>query len=541
MRRPTLHRFESLERRLAMAGLFNFTDVDGDIVTVRTSLGTNAQLQNALQLVRAGGVGGVQLQRVNLAARAFLGTNLTITARTSAIGGDGRVNVGEILSAFDLGTVTVGGDLARIVAGDVNRATPGVASFTVASVGVFGTTTGAADVRSIITGAVPTIRISGHLSGVQFQVLGPAADVVIGGSLSGLQAYDGFEAGSIGRMVIGGSILGGAPDDSGRVLAFNGGITQLVIGGDVAGGLGFGTGRVLSAGRVESARIHGFVRGGDGQQSGRVQVGDAGINTLWVGRGVVGGSQAYSGSVQSTGPIGSISSGPVLGQGGDYSGSIIGGASIGSIFVDGEVAGGVGNFSGTVVASGRIAALNIKRLLAGDGVYSGSIRGSTLGDVVVRVDISGSARQPVYITGLGAATPTGPRAIIDSLTVGSMTKALVLGGYNFDMPINGAGRIGTVTVRGNMLGSNIVAGVRNGVVGANGMPQFGNGFDESITIGRRGRIDSVVVNGLALGSTDFTESYGVISHSIGSVRVAGRTYVPSQFGISTGNLVFRLL
>jgi len=541
MRRPTLRRFESLEPRLAMAGLFTFTDVDGDVVTVRTSLGTNTQLRDALQVVPAGGIGGMQLQRVNLAARAFVGTSLTITARTGPRGGNGQVNVGDIVAAFDLGAVTVGGDLGRIIAGDMNRVTPGVTSFTAASVGVFGTATGAGDLRSTIEGAVPIIRISGPLSGVRFQVFGPAADVVIGGAISGVYAYDGFEAGSIGRMVVGGSIVGSDADSSGRVLAFNAGITQLVIGGDISGGLGFGSGQVVSAGRVESVRINGFVQGGDGPQSGRVVVGDAGIATLLIGRGLMGGSAAYSGSVQSTGPIGSISSGPIQGQGGDYSGSINGGFGIESIFVDGQVAGGGGNFSGMVYATGRIAAINIKRLLAGDGLFSGSIRGRTLGDVVVRVDVSGSARQPAYITGMGAATPTGPRAI-DSLTVGSMTKALVLGGYNFDMPINGAGRIGTVTVRGNMLGSSIAAGVRNGVTGANGMPQFGNGFDESIAIGQRGRIDSVVVNGLAQGSTDYTESYGVISHAFGSIRLAGRSYVPSpKGGISIGNLVFRVV
>lgn len=40
MRRQTLHRFESLEPRLALAGLVTFSDVDGDTVTVRTDRGT---------------------------------------------------------------------------------------------------------------------------------------------------------------------------------------------------------------------------------------------------------------------------------------------------------------------------------------------------------------------------------------------------------------------------------------------------------------------------------------------------------------------
>ena len=135
MRRPASRRFESLEPRLAMAGFVTFPDVDGDTVTVQTNRGTDVPLASSLTLTPAGTFGGYQLQRVLLADPAFAGTNLTITARPSALGGNGRIDIGEIVTAFDLGRVTVGGDLGRITAGNTTLATPGVLALTAVSIG----------------------------------------------------------------------------------------------------------------------------------------------------------------------------------------------------------------------------------------------------------------------------------------------------------------------------------------------------------------------------------------------------------------------
>ena len=202
MRRPALRRFESLEPRLALAGLVTFSDVDGDTVTVRTSRGTDVLLSAALTLVPAGVAGGFQLQQVSLFHPSFAGTNLAITARPSATGGNGRVDVGEILTSFDLGTVTVGGDLGRIIAGDGIRATPGVAAFASTSIGSRGTATGSPDTFSLVTGTVPSIRVAGDLVAARFVVAGRAADVVIGGSIFGTNGADGFEAkGAQGHQV----------------------------------------------------------------------------------------------------------------------------------------------------------------------------------------------------------------------------------------------------------------------------------------------------------------------------------------------------
>jgi len=544
MRRPAPRRFESLEPRLAMAGMFQFSDVDGDIVTVRTNRGTNGQLAAALTLTPTGSLGGLQLRQVSLNAPAFTGTNLTITARPGPSGGDGQVDVGEILSSLDLGRVTVGGDLGRIVAGNRNRATPGLVAFTANSIGLRGTVTGAAETSSFVTGSVPTIRIASHFAGA-FGVRGRAADAVIGGTIVGVNPGDGFSADSIGRMVVGGNIYGGTDLNSGSVAAGAGGITRLVIGGDVVGGAGDGSGRVVSLGRIGFARIAGSVIGSNGLQSGGVMAGAGGIGRLVVGGGITGGSVDGSGGIQAFGPVGSITvGGSIMGGSGGTSGFVYAPAGIGTLDVTGKLWGRLGPLSGSVVAT-RIGTLRLGGIEAGDGAQSGSVRAVSLGTVVVRGDIAGSLLQPALILALGAATPTGPRAI-GSLTVGgNMTGTFVLGGYEpFGLtPGNAAARIGAVTVRGNMTGSSIVAGVTNPVIGSMGMPQFGNGQDTAIA-GRRGsRIDSLVVGGVADGSPIPGDSFGVVANSIGTVRLGGRPYTVTRAGITpTGtNLVFQLI
>lgn len=115
MRRTVLRRIEALEPRLAMAGTFTYADVDGDVVTVWTNLGTDTALASALTLVPAGVSGGRQLASVNLSAPEFAGTSLRIKVEAGGVRGDGIVNVGQIVTPHDLAWVTVEGDLGASV------------------------------------------------------------------------------------------------------------------------------------------------------------------------------------------------------------------------------------------------------------------------------------------------------------------------------------------------------------------------------------------------------------------------------------------
>jgi len=531
MRRATLHRCESLEPRLALAGVVTFTDVDGDLVTVRTSLGTNESLQAAMGLVPAGGMGGHQLRRVVLTDPAFAGTRLRITALPGP-GGDGQVHVGEIASNQDLGAVTVRGDLGVIFAGDAILETPGVASLVVASIGRFGI-----EPMSMVNGSLPVLRVGGDVTR-QFGVNGRAVDVEIGGSIDGSLGAAAFGATSVGRIMIGGSIRGGSTDRSGLVQV-TGMIDELVVGGSLEGGDGDHTGVVFGGG-LGTVRIAGSLVGGLGGFSGSVIGGSSGITRVEVGStlddGVHGSKGQASGGIASQGAIGSIVvSGSVTGGIGRQSG-LLSGQRIDSIDIGGELVGGQGSNSGSVSVIGRLGTLGVKSIVAGAGPMSGAVMGRLLGDIIVRRDIIGTATRPVLITGVGSLSPAGARAI-DSLWVGgTMSRALVLGGYQGAAPQNGAARVGSVTVQGTMRASSIVAGVQS-----TAFPSFGSDSDRLIDGAGGSRIESVVVNGAARGSGNPAEVFGVVANSIGSVRLGGRIYAALPTGISPAgdNLVIR--
>src|SRR4051794_39485947 len=101
----TMYSLELLEARIApavmvvSAHLATYTDVDGDKVTLKDTIGdfTAANFTTAAQ-----GLGDL-LQSINLQAGGFDLTNLTITVAKAATG-DGFVNIGHLNSTMhDLG------------------------------------------------------------------------------------------------------------------------------------------------------------------------------------------------------------------------------------------------------------------------------------------------------------------------------------------------------------------------------------------------------------------------------------------------------
>src|SRR5262245_60672114 len=165
---------EQLESRLAPATLLNpttlnYTDVDGDAVTVHVSKGSftlsnpNGGPSDDFTFVNSGL--GQQLQLIDFSddGGKFAHANLTITATRTNLGGDGLVNVGYLNSlGFDLGAVSIHGDLGRVNVGDTDTsaASPGLASLSVHSLGRLGTSTQAAGggLGSNVNGDLPTLR-----------------------------------------------------------------------------------------------------------------------------------------------------------------------------------------------------------------------------------------------------------------------------------------------------------------------------------------------------------------------------------------------
>ncbi len=248
---------EPLEARIAPAFLLSptevrYTDVDGDIVSVKFSKG-QLDLQQNFTFATAGR--GEQLQAISLRGDAaeFSDANLTITVTRRL--GDGIANVGSISAAgVDLGIVRVSGDLGRIEAGDSNFATAGVDFVRVRSLGRFGVLTQAADdagLASEIAGDVGAFRIHGAMKDASLSVTG----------------------GSIGSIVILGSLRGGDGDDSGTIRS-SGGITAIEIGNDIIGAAGLRSGSIASERELVSLLVGGSIESGTGAQSGSIRAGE---------------------------------------------------------------------------------------------------------------------------------------------------------------------------------------------------------------------------------------------------------------------------
>ncbi len=246
-----------------------FTDVDGDLVTVKVSKGTLSFAD--FLLAPAGSVGGYQLQAINFAddGGEFKGANLTITAAPSALGGDGFVNVGYLnATLLDLGTVSIDGDLGAVNAGDGNATTPGLDALTIHSMGRFGVSTqgpGGLTGSAIIgkLGALTLTTDLASLISVNVGLTNPAFGAVkIGGSiLSGATATGLLAFGSIASVSVGQDIRGGAAANSASILA-TGDIGPVTLGGSLIGGAGSGSGTVATNGALGAVKIGGDVDGG---------------------------------------------------------------------------------------------------------------------------------------------------------------------------------------------------------------------------------------------------------------------------------------
>ena len=395
---------EPLEARLALAGLVTFVDVDGDAVTVKSSKGTTADLQAAVVL-QASGVGN-QLRAINLTATVFQGTTLSVAVKSNGAS-DGRVNIGQIdATGRDLKSVTVAGDLGRIVVGDSNFATSAIASLTVQSLGAFGISTGALNLQTSITGRAGSIKITGD---------------VVGAALT----HSGSDTAWVSGLKIGGSLVEGYV--SGRY-------TTVSIGGDVVGGAGLARGHIYAS--MKSISIGGDVIGSTGAASGYVSGMSA---TKVVVKGDVQGASGFDSGVVRAGSI--VVEGDVSGGSGFLSGSL--GADLGgqtAITVKGSIYGGTGQYSGWVIAD------TVKSISVGGGV-SGLLTqpvGISARFTIGTVKIGQTLRRAVIRVGYGADSPHPPYNAGDVLS---------------------AATIGSVTVGGNCIESSIVAGATPGPLG----------------------------------------------------------------------------
>ncbi len=189
-----------------------FTDVDGDLVTVKTTKGVFDGSE--FVGIETGANGAGQLQRLVLDAD-FTGANITLSAKRSANGGNGFVNLGFLdATGVDLGAVVIAGDLGRLVAGTAggNEKVPALKSLTVQTLGLLGTSTqgSTGTLGGSVTGALPKLTVKDDIRGGSFSVLGATdgrlGTVTIGGSIAATSNVTLSAAAGIGALKVGGDI-----------------------------------------------------------------------------------------------------------------------------------------------------------------------------------------------------------------------------------------------------------------------------------------------------------------------------------------------
>jgi hypothetical protein len=585
---------EVLESRIAPASI-TFTDVDGITVTISSSKGSTADLQQAAILVAEGS--GQELRELRLSdlAGVFKGANISIVKGT--LDDTQFVNVGFInATGLDLGKITIDGDLGRIFAGDANSVTAAAKKLTVGSIGVQGLNTQDAGgtLISKCLGRLGSLTVKGDFKEASLTVLGvdPDADendstaidahgdiggIVIGGNLiGGVAAKTGsiYAKGSIGNITITGSVLGGSGDSSGSITSERT-MGKVNVGGDVQGGLlvvSNLSGRIFSAEGMGSVKVGGSLKGGDGSESGNISTA-GGLGNVTVLGDIIGGLGLKSGAVGAGGQIGKItigssaSGGNITGGAGEQSGSILSGGNmkavrifgnligggqkyagsitssgkIASAFIDGSMTGGAGEQSGAIGSSLALGAVNLKGdLVGGGGNNSGNILSSkSIDSVSVEGSVKGGSGE--QSGAIGCITKLGP------VTIGGD----LLGGTNVDSGSILSGQlVARVEITGSIKGvTDGSAGVRSAVINSAGDvgvvivhgSLLGGGSDQSGSILATAGIANVVIDGDVKGGQG-PNSAQIVGASINKILINGSVSQGHADGTasviaSTGDLI----
>jgi hypothetical protein len=486
------------------SSVFTYTDVDGDKVTITSSVGA---LNDGNVLRTSFGIGARCLEL--LLGPTFAGANITFSV-TRAPAGDGLANVGTIMAAgTDLGNVTVNGDLLAISCGAGNRDNPALKSLNVRSMGRFGTVDGQGNLESVIAGALGALWVSGDVKGAYIHVTGDAI-------------------GTIGSVTVGGSVLGGSNFASG-VIYCTGDMGPVKIGRDLIGGSGMSSGQVGSGTKTGPVTIGGSVIGGSGAYSGLI-FGSTSIGPVRIGNNLVGGSALQSGSVALLGKSGTITSvsvgGSIVGGGGDLSGTVRAGlpddgasaTAMGNVTVGGSLLGGVGKNSGTIYSGGGLGTVRISRdIHGGAGQFSGAVR--TLG-AMTAIAVGGSV-------GGGASEESG------AIHVGDVSGRIAVAGSLVGSYGNTSGAVVARAVDNISIGGDLVGGsITDSLVGLTCSGCIVVQTAQHITIGGSMIAGSDNSTGYLLSSASITAgSIGAITvrgNIVGNVTQAARIYISGK-------------
>ncbi|MDB6172756.1 MAG: repeat protein [Chthoniobacteraceae bacterium] len=261
-----------------------FTDIDGDLVTVTVTKGTLTAANFTFQEAGA----GKKLVMLNLenpligGVSQFEGSNVKISASKSAFGGNGQVDIGTIAArGTNLGTVTIGGDLGQIEAGqDLSAASAkaGIKALTIGSFGKQLDPLSSTPVSSVIYGDLGKLTVSGSFSTAALRV-----------------SADTTGSGKIGAVVIKGGMHGGAAAGSGALVA-EGAIGSINIAGGITSGFGVGSAAIRTGASIGKLNVQGDIHG---YVTAPVIISAAGSNSSAGKTDVAIGAISVSGKVES--------------------------------------------------------------------------------------------------------------------------------------------------------------------------------------------------------------------------------------------------
>jgi hypothetical protein len=381
---------EALEPRVAPAVLVNastitFTDLDGDVVTVKFSRGVFDSPEAAALALEFDSdfseTGPQQLQAIRLEGdNRFQGVGITVSTQRGGPG-DNLVNVGAILAAgIDLNKVSIQGDLGKIEAGSDGAVRPqALGSLDVRTVAEQGTSSQApgGDTLSRIVGKVGKFLIKDNLYG-SLVIEGEVQKGEVRGSVDAASLPDVNRPGilridaEVKKLDLGG--IGGNTEGTGVVL-LNGGAGKVTILGTIIGGDGNNSGLLqIAGGPVLSFGVRGDITGGEGEGSGAVVIEEL-VRKLKLGGAIAGGDGEGSGAVILENGGQSIAVKDVKGGAGDGSGILIIQGAVTKKLSVGNVEGGVGLASGFVLATEQVqGTVNVGTIQGNLGVGSGVVQ-----------------------------------------------------------------------------------------------------------------------------------------------------------------------
>lgn len=426
----------------------------------------------------------------------------TITVASGITGGAGTAS-GEIAAAR-IGAVQV---LSQGVTGSMGNGSGLIQSPTLGRVSIVGDLKGGSGLDSgqIFGGAIGSVRISGSVLGGTAGLGAVAADPNAVPPVAARSAAAGgsgsIMATSLGRIVIGGSLVGGDYQDNDHTASLSGvinardNIGSVVIGngsrsqpGGIVGGTGHTSGGIFAGGTLGPTAIFGSVTGASSTATQNVTnsayIQAAHLPALFIGGNVQAGGDG--------------------GAGIDSSGAIRSQHEIGSIFIKGDLVGTMNTAPGNVGVAPIAPTFN-PAIISAAGQQI--LPPNATADIAIRsVTIGGSAAHAKILAGYSTDT-TG--------------QTVALG-----KPVNADASIGIVRIGKTISSTDIIAGVSPGADGVFGEQ---TAFDDARISGPGttdradiiSRISRVIIGGGVVGTAFPADSYGIEAQQVVSVVVHG--------------------